>query len=154
MSNKKSILELKRKNKIAVLCKLWMNNNIQISINDFLQVDETLCIQNKILNKLHIMDNKHESNVYIEKEIDIISIFTDYIINNININKSYVFFVKDATKIGGLILGGDTIINKHEFIIKESEFFDKGCSIFFCTLHAESGVCLWRGEYDSRIYVW
>ena len=49
---------------------------------------------------------------------------------------------------------GKTIIEKYQFIIRESEIYNKGCSIFFCSLNADQGVCLWKGEYDSRFYVW
>lgn len=154
MDRKKRIQELKRKNEIINLCRVWMNNDITISMNNFLETQETLCLQSKILDKLDEMDSNNTSIIYREQEINIISTFTEELINNIDNNKEYVFFVRGVTKLGGLVLSGNIIIEKREFIIKESEIFDNGCSIFFSSLNAESGVCLWRGEYDNRIYVW
>lgn len=123
-------------------------------MDNFLKIQETIHLQSKILNKLDKMDSDNTSIIYQEQEINIISAFTEELINNIDNNKKYAFFVRGATEIGGLVLSGNIIIEKSEFIIKESEIFNNGCSIFFSSLNAESGVCLWRGEYDNRIYVW
>lgn len=154
MDKKRRIQELKRKNEITNLCRVWMNNDIIISMNNFLEIQETLHLQTKILNKLDEMDSNNISIIYQEQEINIISTFTKELINNIDKNREYVFFVRGATKTGGLVLSGNIIIEKREFIIKESEIFNNGCSIFFSSLNAERGVCLWKGEYDNRIYVW
>lgn len=154
MDKKKRIQELKRKSEITNLCKVWMNNDITISIDNFLETQETLHLQSKILDKLDEMDSDNTCIIYQEQEINIISVFTEELINNIDNTKEYVFFVRGATKIGGLVLSGNIIIEKSEFIIKESEIFNNGCSIFFSSLNSESGVCLWKGEYDNRIYVW
>lgn len=154
MDRKKRIQELKRKNEITNLCRVWMNNDITISMDNFLKIQDTLHLQSKILNKLDKMDSDNTSIIYQEQEINIISAFTEELINNIDNNKEYAFFVRGATEIGGLVLSGNIILEKSEFIIKESEIFNNGCSIFFSSLNAESGVCLWKGEYDNRIYVW
>lgn len=37
-----------------------------------------------------------------------------------------------------------------EFSVRESN----ECSIFFASINTEKGICLWKGEYDSCIYVW
>ena len=123
-------------------------------MDNFLKIQETIHLQSKILNKLDKMDSDNTSIIYQEQEINIISAFTEELINNIDNNKEYAFFVRGATEIGGLVLSGNIIIEKSEFIIKESEIFNNGCSIFFSSLNAESGVCLWKGECDNRIYVW
>ncbi len=154
MDKKKRIQELKRKNEITNLCRVWMNNDISISMDNFLGTQETLHLQKRILDKLDEMDSDNTSIIYQEPEINIISAFTEELINNIDNNKKYVFFVRGVTKIGGLVLRGNIIVEKSEFIIKESEIFNNGCSIFFSSLNAESGICLWKGEYDNRIYVW
>lgn len=154
MDNKKRIEELKRKNKITNLCKIWIDKDILISILDFLEIQETLYLQRKILDKLEKMDIDNQSMVYSEQETNIISIFTEKLINNIDNNKKYVFFIKGVNKIGGLVLSGKIIKENAGFIIGKSEIFDRGCNIFFSSLNAENGICLWEGEYDSRIYVW
>lgn len=123
-------------------------------MHDFLEIQETLLLQNKVLKKLDEMDNNNTSIIYQGNEKNMISVFEKTLIDYIKNDEKYVFFVKEVTKIGGLVLNGKTIIENYQFIIKESEIFNKGCSIFFCSLNAERGVCLWKGEYDSRFYVW
>jgi len=154
MDTKNRIAELRRKNEIANLCKVWLDNGILISIDNFLALQETMLLQKIILDKLDEIDSQNLCDVYDNQRTDIIVKFSAYIKEHININKEYVFFIKGVTKIGGLILDGKTVIENQEFILKESEFFNQGCSIFFCTRDGESGICLWRGEYDYRIYVW
>lgn len=154
MDKKENIQKLKRKNEITNLCKTWINNGIFISMDNFLEIQETLHLQSKILDRLDKMDMDDTSIIYQEQEINIISVFKEKLVNNLDNNKEYIFFVRGATKIGGLVLKGNIIIEKSEFVIKESEIFNNGCSIFFSLLNAESGICLWKGEYDNRIYVW
>ena len=154
MNNKKRIQELKRKNQITNLCKQWKDFDVLITMDNFFEIEETLLLQSKILRKLDEMDSNNTSIIYQGNEKDMISAFEEILINNIKNDEKYIFFVKGATKIGGLILSGKIIIEKYQFIIKESEVFNNGCSIFFCSLNAKSGVCLWKGEYDNRIYVW
>ena len=55
----KTILdEVKRKNKILQVCKEWVNNGIEISINDFYDIPTTLQLQEKIIAKLDELDTK------------------------------------------------------------------------------------------------
>lgn len=155
MDNKKRIQELKRKNQISNLCKEWTSFDILITMENFLEIEETLLLQSNILKKLDEMDSNNTCVIYQGKQEDILSDFKEKLINNINVDEKYVFFVKEVTKMGGLILDGKIIIEKYQFIIKESEFFNNGCSIFFSSMkNAEKGICLWKGEYESRIYVW
>lgn len=154
MDDKKRMQELKRKNQITNLCKEWVNFDVLITMDDFLQVQETLLLQSKILEKLDEMDNNNTSIIYQGNEKNAIAAFEKILIDYIKNDEEYVFFIKEVTKIGGLVMSGKEIIEKYQFIVKESEIFNKGCSIFFCSLNAERGVCLWKGEYDIRFYVW
>ena len=123
--------EVKRRNKILQACKEWENNGIKISINDFYDLHTTLQLQEKIIAKLGIFKKK-----VICKSM------------------KYAFFVANATKLGALKLQGNIISNNIEYVISKSEFLNGGCSIFICSCGLENGVCLWRGEYDSRVYFW
>lgn len=154
MDNKNRIQELRRKSQRTYLCKEWERFNVQITMDDFLEVQDTLRLQDKILSKLDEMDNDNTSIIYQGNEKDMIFAFQKMIIHYIEDNDKYVFFVKDVNKIGGLVLNGKTISENYQFIVKESEFFNKGCSIFFCSLNMDKGICLWKGEYDTRFYFW
>lgn len=69
-------------------------------------------------------------------------------------SKEYVLFIENSTKLGALKLQGNIISDNIEYVISKSEFLNGGCSIFICSCSLENGVCLWRGEYDSRVYIW
>ena len=88
------------------------------------------------------------------QENDFLAEFTQILLSKINEEQIYAFFVGEANEIGALLLKGDVILEKYSYIIKKSELFNMGCSIFFCCINMESGICLWRGEYDNRIYIW
>ena len=135
--------EVKRRNKILQACKEWENNGIKISINDFYDLHTTLQLQEKIIAKYIICKNKEE-----------IEDFLNYTNKVICKSMKYAFFVANATKLGALKLQGNIISNNIEYVISKSEFLNGGCSIFICSCGLENGVCLWRGEYDSRVYFW
>lgn len=79
--------------------------------------------------------------------------FLNYTSKVICKSMKYVF-VENSTKFGAIKLQGDIISNNIEYIISKSELLNGGCSIFICSCGLENGVCLWRGEYDSRVYCW
>lgn len=152
MDNKERILELKRKNAITNMCKEWREHSIDISIDDYLDVHQTLQLQEYIITELDELDKNNKSILC--NESDIISEFIKYLNMNIRKECKYIFFEAGATKIGALQLKGEEILEKRDFIIQKSEIFNGGCSIFFCSNSMENGICLWRGEHDNRIYIW
>lgn len=146
--------ELRRKNQITNLCKEWMENGIYVSVDNFIGLEETLVIQDKIIAKLDEIDRK-ETSVVIPREENLWFVkYEEILIENILSNEEYIFFTRDALKIGGLCLKGEIILEKMDFIINESEMHNFGCSVFLCTKNAQKGFCLWKSEYDYRIYIW
>lgn len=154
IDNKKRMQELRRKNQITNLCKEWMTFGVLITMDDFLEVDETLLLQSNIFKKLDEMDRNNTSIIYQGDAQGVMDAFKELLIKNLKNNGKYIFFVRGAAKIGALVLDGKTIKENHQFIVMESELFHNGCSIFFASINTEKGICLWKGEYDSRIYVW
>lgn len=149
----KTILdEVKRKNKILQVCKEWVNNGIEISINDFYGIPTTLQLQEKIIAKLDELDT--QKKYIICKNREEIETFLNYTNKVICKSMKYAFFMADATKLGALKLQGNIIFNNIEYVISKSEILNGGCSIFLCSCSLENGICLWRGEYDSRVYFW
>ena len=94
------------------------------------------------------------NNCIICQEDDFLTQYTQILLSNINEEQIYVFFVGEANEIGALLLKGGVILEKYSYIIKNSGLFNMGCSIFFCSINMESGICFWKGEYDKRIYIW
>ena len=149
---KSRIIELKRKNAISNMCKEWRKESINIEIDDFLKVQETLQLQNNIMRKLEEMDTNN--TFIISQAEDFIIEFYQILLSKIDKDQVYVFFVGQSNEIGALLLKGNVILEKYSYIIKYSELFYKGCNIFFCNLNMRNGICFWRGEYDKRIYIW
>lgn len=154
MIDRERLKELKRKNAISNVCKRWKNNDISINLEDFLDIKETIYLQDIIMKKLEEMDRDNMSIVYEEQEPNILSIFQETLISNIDRSETYVFFKNEAVETGGIKLKGITIEKKLEFIMSESEFYYNGCSVFFSSINGDKGICIWMGEYDNRIYVW
>lgn len=150
--DKTRLVEAKRRNGILQICKEWRNNGIEIAIDDFYDIHTTLQLQEKIIAKLDDLDTQKKYIVC--KKTYEIEDFLNYTSKVICKSMKYVFFVKNSTKFGAIKLQGDIISNNIEYIISKSELLNGGCSIFICSCGLENGVCLWRGEYDSRVYCW
>ena len=92
----KTILdEVKRKNKILQVCKEWVNNGIEISINDFYDIPTTLQLQEKIIAKLDELDT--QKKYIICKNREEIETFLNYTNKVICKSMKYAFFMADAT---------------------------------------------------------
>ena len=70
--------------------------------------------------------------------------------------KALIVTGKNSAKLSGALDDVKYALEKNniEYVISKSEFLNGGCSIFICSCGLENGVCLWRGEYDSRVYFW
>ena len=150
--DKTRLVEAKRRNEILQNCKEWGNNGIEISLEDFYDIHTTFQLQEDIVAKLDDFDSQKKSIIC--KHEDAIVMYANYVSKVISKPIEYVFFVANSTKIGALKLKGNIITNNLEYVISKSELFNGGCSIFICSYGLENGVCLWRGEYDSKIYFW
>ncbi len=153
MDRKKRVEELKRKNRIAVLCRRWNDYGIKISIDSFLSQRETIAIQKDIINMLDILDVHHKSMIYSKTE-NVLNKYKKELFHYIDDDERYVFFLKKSTDYGAVVINGNTLKENMDFIIGESEYFNNTCCIFCCTESVVSGICMWLGEYDNRIYVW
>lgn len=150
--DKSRLIEAKRKNEIIHMCKEWNSNGIEISLEDFYDLQGTLLLQENIISRLDEFDIEKKYLVCANNES--IKEFMKHISERICEQMSYVFFEANATKIGAIKLSGDTILNNIDYVISNSELLHGGCSIFICSCGLENGICLWRGEYDIRIYLW
>lgn len=150
--DKTRLNEVKRRNEILYICKEWWNRGIEITIEDFYDLQTTLQLQDDIIAKLDELDTQKKYILcdYNEGTKDFINHASEVICQSMN----YTFFEANATKVGAINLSGNIILNNIEYIISKSELFYGGCSIFICSSDLDNGVCLWRGEYDSRVYFW
>ena len=145
--------ELKRKNAIAILCKRWGKEGINTSFCDFLDIVRKERLLREIINKLDEMDTDNKSLVY-EKNKDIVSLYIHRLVEIIRDEESYVFFINVLADNEAFIIQGKNLKMKIDFLIRESGYPSKTCSILCCSQAMDKGWCLWSGEYDSRIYLW
>lgn len=154
MDRKERIEELKRKNRNCLICKAWKEKGINISLDDFLDLNETLNTQKRIIKKLDEMDEHKKSDANVKDKEQTIKKYKEELKRCININEEYIFYIKESTRYGAVILAGKAILDNIDYIISESELLNDSCSIFCCTKNVKTGICVWSGEYDDRIYVW
>ena len=153
MDRRDRIKELRRNNATALLCKRWNENGVVISPNDFLNQSESLLLQKMVMTTLDNMDSSNESLVYLKSDHAIES-YQKKIMSLIQDDARYCFFIKDSFNLGAVSLTGRMIKEHSSFLLNESGYFENSCSIICCSINADSGLCLWRGEYDERIYQW
>lgn len=154
MSRKDRITELKRKNRNYLICKAWNEKGINISLESFLDLNETLYIQKEIINKLDEMDEHKESVVNVKDRERTIIKYKEELKRCINKKGEYIFFINESTIYGAVILTGKTILDNIDYIISESELMNNSCCILCCSNDIKNGICVWAGEYDDRIYAW
>lgn len=154
MDRKDRIKELKRKNRNSLICKAWNEKGINISLENFLDLNETLYIQKEIINKLDEMDEHNESAVNVKDRERTIIKYKEELKRSINKKGEYIFFINESTIYGAVILTGKTILDNIDYIISESELMSNSCSIFCCSNDVKNGICVWSAEYDDRIYTW
>ncbi len=147
------LIEAQRRNKRLLLIKEWNSEGYKLSERDFFTMDLTLEINSKIMDTIRQFDLE---NKYIPVNHEGAADLYKYELqNNIDIKKNYIFFESNAIEIGGIQIDGTSLLSKKNFFISKSGLKQKnGCSIFICTTDMKTGVCLWKGEYDTRIYVW
>ena len=150
--DKAKLEEVKRRNQKLQTCKEWENNGIKISVDDFYDLHTTFQLQEEIIAKLDKLDNQKKYIICKNKEE--LEEFLNYASKVICKSMKYVFFAANSTMLGALKLQGNVISGNIEYVISKSEFLNGGCSIFICSCDLENGVCLWRGEYDSKVYFW
>ena len=90
MDYKIRMYELKRKKAIANMCKEWRKYSIDISIDDYLEVCQTLQIQKHIIDELDELDRKNKSIIC--SEDNVILKYKKYLQKNIRKECEYIFF--------------------------------------------------------------
>lgn len=138
------------------LCQKWSFQGIIINDKNFISVEKTLCLQKKIINKMENMSSYVINKPYstYNYDIGIKRIFTKYLNEYIKVGQQYVFYEKNATRIGAMILTGKVILNNEEFVYNESEYSDDCCALLIFSENLKNGCCLWETEYSFDIYKW
>lgn len=150
MDRTKLIEEAQIRNKRIRLCKKWCAYGIEISIDDFLDP--------KIIGLGYVfplLDNFDAQEKCIVCPINCgLGDFIEQVNKNISKDMEYLFFEEQSSEIGAIKISGNIILNNIDFIIKTSPYFNNGNNICIFSADLKKGVCLWRSEYDTRIYVW
>ena len=154
MDRKEKINELIRKNRNCSICKERKEKGISVSLDNFLDLNETLRIQKKIMNKMDGLDEHNESIISLKNKEQTIKKYKVELKRYINIKEEYIFYIKESTVYGAILLAGKTLLDNIDYIISESELLNDSCCIFCCTPNVDFGICVWAGEYDDRIYIW
>ena len=100
------------------------------------------------------LDEHNESIISLKNKEQTIKKYKVELKRYINIKEEYIFYIKESTVYGAILLAGKTLLDNIDYIISESELLNDSCCIFCCTPNVDFGICVWAGEYDDRIYIW
>lgn len=147
------LIEAQKRNRRLLLCREWKKNGIEISLDNFLDKEIIYQPDKSILSLIHKFD---EEKKYIICNLDTgIEEYKILLKNNICKDVEYIFEPENFSEIGLIKLSGKIILENIEFIIKNSSAHQGILlNVFIYTENLEKGICLWRLEYDTRIYVW
>ena len=151
---KERIQNLQIKNRRKLLCEKINMHLDDIKLDDFISLYDTKKLQEIVFSIMEDMDAKNE---FLISSLDVSygKILED--------NKQYfeqkdgdkiVFFHHDALEIGAIELNIRTVLNNISYIVSESEMGIRGCRILLVSKDVKYGLCLWRGEYEIKLYKW
>lgn len=154
MEKKERIKKLQMLNRRRLLLGEMQRHIKGIDIDDFMSLEKTNELQMKTFE---IMERLDATNSSIIKPLN--TIFRDLFIENAQSLSEYreeklAFFHKQSMSIGAIEIDVNTVLYNINYIISESELYTNGCRIFLVNRDERFGLCLWKGEYDIRIYKW
>lgn len=155
MERKERIKKLQQRNLRKLLyqemCIVFKN----LEINDFITLDETIDLQNKIIT---LMDNMDSDKVSMKTPIgesthqDLLKVNLD-VLHNHHKDK-LIFYHMKSMEIGAIEINVGEAIDNIDYLLSVSEMCERGCSIFLVEKEMKFGLCLWVSEYDITVYKW
>lgn len=154
MDRKEKIKNLQIRNSRRLFCEKMKQYIEEITIDDFISMDDTIQLQNKILWRMDEMDKKEKS---LKEPIN--ASYASLFKMNCDIFSKYndakvIFFHRQAIDIGAIEISVSSIMKNIDYIILTSEMYEYGCSIFLVSQDMRFGLCLWKSEYNFTIYKW
>lgn len=151
---KERIRNLQIKNSRKLLYKKLNTVLDDIKLDDFISLNDTKKLQEKVFSIMAEMDAKNEFliaplDVSYEKILKDIKQYFEQ-----KAGDKIVFFHHDALDIGAIELNIRTVLNNISYIVSESEMGVRGCRILLVSKDVKYGLCLWRGEYEIKLYKW
>lgn len=148
MDKKNYLQELKELNNRRNYCKEISNIIHRITVSDFLSIEETREKLNAIIERIE--NSEFQKNPL---SCDVNALFEQYI-HKIYRDDKFIFFQYNSVMIGALTLYGFEIVENSGYIFEQSPVAKGWNDLFIVTKDMQSGFCIWKGEYDIRIYQW
>lgn len=154
MDRKQRIQELRRKNKISQLIrkmKIIFNN---LREEDFLTIDKANIIQKNVISIMNSMDEQEKSEKY---PLDYN--YKKWIEDNlkklkIEFCKEFIVYLDLNCETFAVFLNVDDIFNNIDYIISMTSIENNGSSLIIINDKLNTGLCLWRTEYEIMGYKW
>lgn len=151
---KERIMNLQIKNSRKLLYEKINMRLDDIKLDDFISLNDTKILQEKVFSIMADMDTKNEFlisplNVSYEKILEDNKQYFEQ-----KAGDKIVFFHHDALDIGAIELNVRTVLKNISYIVAESEMGVRGCRILLVSRDVKYGLCLWRGEYEIKLYKW
>lgn len=125
-----------------------------IQMDDFISLHDTKMLQEKVFS---IMENLDEKNDFLIFPLNVS--YREILEENKTclakkVMEKIVFFHHDALDIGAIELDVRTVLDNISYTVSESEMGVRGRRILLVSRDAKYGLCLWRGEYEIKLYIW
>lgn len=148
MDKRERLQELIKVNNRKNYCKELNNIIHDITVSDFLSTEETRKKLNIILERIEKSEFQKMPLSYNTKEL-----FKQHI-HKICREDKFIFFQYNSIMIGALTLYGFEIIENSDYIFEQSPVAKGWNDLIIVTMDMQVGFCIWKGEYDIRIYQW
>jgi hypothetical protein len=126
----------------------------EIVVSDFISLEDSRILQSKVFGLMENMDKERKS-LTIPLDSSCQEIFNENMdIFEKHMNQKIVFFHRQAMDIGAIEINTCSVMDNMDYIISESEMYRYGCRILLVNKDIKYGFCLWRGEYEYRLYKW
>lgn len=153
MDRAEKIEKLKIKSKRKKLYQAINESIKNISIN-FIEIEDTIKLRDEIIAYMEMMDTECSSLIF-SSDISCVDIYKSNldVFSNLR-EEDIVFFHNEFLNLGAIELNLGVLIDNIDYMLCISDLFKGGCGMFLVDKNMEFGLCLWKTEYDIRLYKW
>lgn len=154
MDRKERIKILQIENNRRLLCKDMKEYIEGINVDNFVSLENTVELTEKILKRMEYMD---ERKLSVKKPLDYS--FEKLFKENMDTllkksQQNIVFFHYLSSEIGAIEIKISSMIKNIDYILSISEMNKWACDVFAVSKDMRFGLCIWRTEYEFILYKW
>lgn len=155
MDRKERIKVLQIENRRRLLCKDMQEYIEEISVDNFVSLENTVELTEKILKHMEYM-NERKLSVKKPWDYSYEKLFKENMdILLKNSEQNIIFFHYLSHKIGAIEIKVSSMIKNIDYILSLSDMKKPTCcDVFAVSKDMSVGLCIWRAEYELLLYKW